>query len=166
MPIPPSCSSHRHPRPLGCPPKASCPSRAADPFVHGIFCRVEIRSVVDELCGFGSKGTKGCEGCWNKIQPFIPNKVGVLCNLLFLLRGGHRFCRADIETTLGRTVKKLKSSSNSGKPSPPFGHVEKKKTKLWMVLTIVFKQVNASRICQQHAGFVAELFPVQVLRNN
>ena len=37
----------------------------------------------------------------NKIQPFVPWEVGVLCNLLFLLRSGHRFLRADIETRLG-----------------------------------------------------------------
>ena len=30
-------------------------SGSADPPVDGIFCRVEIRSVVDEVRGFGSK---------------------------------------------------------------------------------------------------------------
>ena len=37
-----------------------------------------------------------------EIEPFVPDEVGVLRNLLFLLCGGHRFRRANIKTRAGR----------------------------------------------------------------
>ena len=67
--------------------------------VCGVLLRIKVRGGVNKMRALDPRAPEFVKA---EIEPFVPDEVGVLRNLLFLLCGGHRFRRANIKTRAGR----------------------------------------------------------------